>query len=187
MYINSTLRQTLVIGGVSLLAVVGLIGWTRGREEAPVAAKSAQNTYLPAHFGNPEPVSRDPNGPVVYAQSPFGNDAPSTSYRAYAAPSPEPEPSYAMNSYAERTAMPARVVTQRRYYTTSHGRRRYVIVRKRPFARSAAIVGGSAAGGALIGGLAGGGKGAAIGALAGGGGGLIYDRATHEKRLVSER
>ena len=30
-------------------------------------------------------------------------------------------------------------------------------------------------------------EGAAIGALAGGGGGLIYDRATHEKRLVTER
>ena len=181
MYLNSTLRQTLVIGGVSLLAVVGLIGWTRHGDDPPVAAKSMQSNYLPSHFGNPEPVSRDPNDPVVYAESPFGS-AP-----VYGAPTPEPAPAYASNSYAERAAMPERVIVQRRYYTTSRGHRRYVIVRKRPFRRSAEIVGGSAAGGALIGALAGGGKGAAIGALAGGGGGLVYDRATHERRLVSER
>ncbi|MBZ5585859.1 MAG: hypothetical protein LAQ30_27440 [Acidobacteriia bacterium] len=65
--------------------------------------------------------------------------------------------------------------------------RRYVVVRKRPFKHSAAIVGGSAAGGAAIGALAGGGKGAAIGALAGGAGGLIYDRATHKKKVVVRR
>src|SRR5947209_4809013 len=59
-----------------------------------------------------------------------------------------------------------------------------VIVHRRSFKKSAAIVGGSAAGGALIGGLAGGGKGAAIGALAGGGAGLLYDRATHKKKMV---
>jgi len=188
MYLSSTLRQTLAIGGVSLLAVVGLIGWTRHSDEASVAAKSTQSNYLPPHFGNPQPVSRDPNEPVVYAESPFGTDMPAPpAYRAYGTAAPEPAPAYALNSYAQRTDMPARVVTQRRYYTTARGRRRYVIVRKRPFRRSAAIVGGSAAGGALIGALAGGGKGAAIGALAGGGGGLIYDRATHEKRLVSER
>src|SRR3954468_5650840 len=126
MYLNSTLRQTLVIGGVSLLAVVGLIGWTRHGDEAPVAAKSAQGQYRPPQFGNPEPVSRDPNDPVVYAQSPFGTDAPvAPAYRAYGGPAPEAAPTYAMNSYAERTAVPARVLTQRRYYTTSHGRRRY--------------------------------------------------------------
>jgi hypothetical protein len=65
--------------------------------------------------------------------------------------------------------------------------RRRVVVRKRPFGHSAAIVGGSAAGGAAIGALAGGGKGAAIGALAGGAGGLVYDRATHKKRVVVRR
>jgi len=62
-----------------------------------------------------------------------------------------------------------------------------VVVRKRRFGHSAAIVGGSAAGGAAIGALAGGGKGAAIGALAGGAGGLVYDRATHKKRVVVRR
>src|SRR5436305_13715475 len=120
MYLNSTLRQTLVIGGVSLLAVVGLIGWTRHGDETPVAVKSTQSNYLPRHFGNPEPVSRDPNEPVVYAQSPFGADTPAPpAYRAYGGSAAEPAPAYALNSYAERTVMPARVVTGRRYYTTS--------------------------------------------------------------------
>jgi hypothetical protein len=78
------------------------------------------------------------------------------------------------------------VVVRRRRYRRRYARRR-VVVRKRRFGHSAAIVGGSAAGGAAIGALAGGGKGAAIGALAGGAGGLVYDRATHKKRVVVRR
>jgi len=62
-----------------------------------------------------------------------------------------------------------------------------VIVKRRPFKHSAAIVGGSAAGGAAIGALAGGGKGALVGGLVGGAGGLIYDRATHKKKVVVRR
>ncbi len=77
-----------------------------------------------------------------------------------------------------------RTVVRRRHRRRT---RRYVVVRRRPFKHSAAIVGGSAAGGAAIGALAGGGKGAAIGALAGGAGGLIYDRATHKKKVVVRR
>src|SRR4051812_38451218 len=183
MHFTPTLRTALAVGGVFLLAVVGLIGWTRSAEP-PSAAASAHANYLTPQFGNPEPVSRDPDAPVVYAPSPFAAEAPA--YRASNMP-PEPTAAYATSSYAVRTATPARVVTERRYYRTSRGRRRYVVVRRRPFTHSAAIVGGSAAGGALIGALAGGGKGAAIGALAGGGGGLVYDRMTHKKRLVSER
>jgi hypothetical protein len=187
MYLTSTLKRTLAVGGVSLLAVVGLIGWTR-QGGSPVAAGPAHANYLTTpQPGNPEPISRDPNEPVVYAPSPFGTEAPPPQNRTYNAPPEAVAPAYATNSYAQRTAMPARVITQRRYYTTSRGRRRYVVVRKRPFSHSAAIVGGSAAGGALIGALAGGGQGAAIGALAGGGSGLVYDRLTNKKRLVSER
>lgn len=175
MYLTPTLRRTLVIGSVSLLAVVGLIGWTR--HEEPVANNAAPAVYNTAPLGNPEPVSRDPNEPVVYGPSPFGPDvsAPPAS-RAYAAPA-EPAPNM-------EAARPAAV---RHYYRDSRGRRRYVVVRKRPFSHSAAIVGGSAAGGALIGGLAGGGKGAGIGALAGGGAGLLYDRLTHKKTYVVEK
>jgi len=85
----------------------------------------------------------------------------------------------------EHGAKVHRVVVRRRRHRR-YARRR-VVVRKRPFGHSAAIVGGSAAGGAAIGALAGGGKGAAIGALAGGAGGLVYDRATHKKRVVVRR
>ena len=184
MYLTSTLKRTLAIGGVSLLAVVGLIGWTR-RADEPIAANTAQQPNYTTPIGNPEPVSRDPNAPVVYAPSPYGESAaaPAYAYSAYASPAPAPAPA----AVAYSTPMTTRVVTQRRYYTTSRGRRRYVVVRKRPFSHSAAIVGGSAAGGALIGALAGGGKGAGIGALVGGGGGLLYDRLTHKKKVVVER
>jgi len=186
MHMTATLKRALAMGGVSLLAVVGLIGWTR-RSEEPTGP--GQANYLAPRIGNPEPVSRDPNAQVVYGPSPFGPEIPAVpANQAYGTPprtygaSPS-QPTYALS----RRVAPARVVPQRRYRRTSRARRRYVVVRKRPFSHSAAIVGGSAAGGALIGALAGGGKGAAIGALAGGGGGLVYDRATHKKRLVSER
>ena len=182
MYLTPTLRRTLVIGGVSLLAVVGLIGWTRHQEPGTAATPATYTAaYTGTPLGNPEPVSRDPNAPVVYGPSPFGSDmvtgAPAPRV-AYATPVAEPAPVVARK--------PASVPV-RRYYRDSRGRRRYVVVRKRPFSHSAAIVGGSAAGGALIGALAGGGKGAAIGALAGGGGGLVYDRMTHKKTFTVEK
>jgi len=178
MYLTPTLRRTLVIGGVSMIAVVGLIGWTRHEENVGPAVAPA--TAYNAPLGNPEPVSRDPNAPVVYGASPFGSDA------VTGAPAPAPVPAYAA-SMAPAYASAPEPVPYRRYYRDSRGRRRYVVVRRRPFSHSAAIVGGSAAGGALIGALAGGGKGAAIGALAGGGGGLVYDRLTHKKTLVVEK
>jgi hypothetical protein len=176
MYLTPTLKRTLAVGGVALLAVVGMIGWTR-RGEEPVATTvtpGAPHSYITPEFRNPEPVSRDPNALVVYAPSPFGpesiaHNAPATPV-AYSRPAPRARRAVRVrHSYARRT------------------RRRYVLVRRRPFYRSAAIVGGSAAGGALIGALAGGGKGAAVGALVGGGGGLIYDRATHKKTLVVDK
>lgn len=184
MYLTSTLKRTLVIAGTSLLAVVGMVGWTREAARTDVKANSysaAPNSYpVSPNWNVPQDASalRDPNAPVVYAPSPFGSETPAArtvpEYQAYAAPA-------AAAAYAPART---RVAPQRRYYRSADGRRHYVVVRKRPFKRSAAIVGGSAAGGALIGALAGGGKGAAIGALAGGGGGLIYDRLTAKKKEI---
>jgi hypothetical protein len=173
MYLTSTLRHTLAIGGVSLLAVVALIGWTR-HEGAPTAEPVAAAN----EFGEPYGASvstPQSAGQVVYAASPFGPDE--------AAPPPHQAAVYAGAPPVVQTV----AVQRRHYYRTRSGRRRYVVVRRRPFRRSAAIVGGSAAGGALIGALAGGGKGAGIGALAGGAGGLVYDRLTHKKRVVVRR
>ena len=170
MYLTSTMRRTLAFGGVSLLAVAGLIGWTR-RESAP---NTPVSTNIGANeFGEPY-VASVSGGRIVYAPSPFG-------------PEQATAPPLAPAVYAGAPAVVQTVAVQRRYYRTRSGRRRYVVVRKRPFRRSAAIVGGSAAGGAVIGALAGGGKGAGIGALAGGAGGLIYDRMTHKKRVVVRR
>jgi hypothetical protein len=175
MYLTSTLKRTLVIGGISLLAVVGLVGWTRDQGR-PVAQTTP---VTPNWYTSQSTASQgaDPSAPVVYAPSPFGSEAvaavPAPAYGANFARAADPEP----------VAARALAAPQRRYYRTSSGRR-HVVVKKRPLKRSAAIVGGAAAGGALIGALAGGGKGAAIGALAGGGGGLVYDRMTYKKRVV---
>jgi uncharacterized protein YcfJ len=165
MYLTSTLKRTLVISGTALLAVVGLVGWTResGRSAATAAqAGPATNWYSPAPA-----ASYDPNARVVYAPSPFGSEAPVVSA-----------------STTEPVVLTSASVSRARVAPRRATHRRRVVVKKRPFSHSAAIVGGSAAGGALIGALAGGGKGAAIGALAGGGGGLVYDRLTHKKKVV---
>jgi hypothetical protein len=169
MNLTPTMKRGLAIGGISLLAVVGVVGLTREARPAPDATvPAASNWYAPAPS-----ASYDPNTRVVYAPSPFGSEAP-----VAAAPDPEP---VALTAPAVE---PARVAPQRRYVRSTGTRHRRVYVEKRPFKHSAAIVGGAAAGGALIGALAGGGKGAAIGALAGGGGGLVYDRLTHKKKVV---
>jgi hypothetical protein len=60
MYLTSTLRRTLAIGGVSLLAVVALIGWTR-HESAPIAGPVA--TYRAS-------VSTTPVQPALYTGAP---------------------------------------------------------------------------------------------------------------------
>jgi hypothetical protein len=165
MYLTSTLKRTLAIAGTSLLAVVGLIGWTRdsrGPAVDTLAATPTRNWYAP-----PAGVTYDPNTRVVHAPSPFGSEIPTAPEQAVLPAESEPI---------------AASAPERRSVSTSSRRR--VVVKKRPFKHSAAIVGGSAAAGAAIGALAGGGKGAAIGALAGGGGGLVYDRLTHKKKVV---
>jgi len=169
MNLTPTLNKGLAIGGVALLAVVGVVGLTRdSRPAADPTVPPTSTWYAPAPAAAYDPTAR-----VVYAPSPFGSEAP-------VAAAPETEP-VAVTAAAMESA---RVAPQRRYYRRSGTRHRRVYVKKRPFKHSAMIVGGSAAGGALIGGLAGGGKGAAIGALAGGGGGLVYDRLTHKKKVV---
>jgi hypothetical protein len=163
MYLTSTLKRTLAVAGTALLAVVGVVGWTRdaGRPSSDTtAATPSTNWYAPR-------AAHDPSARVVYAPSPFGSEMP--------APAQTILP--AVSVPVEASAAP-----QRRRVTSSSRPR--VVVKKRPFKHSAAIVGGSAAAGAAIGALAGGGKGAAIGALAGGGGGLVYDRLTHKKKVV---
>lgn len=169
MYLTSTLKRTLAIAGTSLLAVVGLVGWTRDSGSRAVAPSQAPNWYSPPAA----PVDADRR--VVYAPSPFGSDAP-VSRAIHHTGDPEP--------IALASAAPAAQAAPRRNYRRTSAPRRHVVVKKRPFKRSAAIVAGSAGAGAAIGALAGGGKGAAIGALAGGGGGLVYDRATHKKKVV---
>jgi hypothetical protein len=170
MYLTSTMKRTLAIGGISLLAVVGLIGWSRSTSASETAVNSpAANWYTP-QAAAAAGVPRDPSARVVYAPSPFGSETPVQP--AYIA-QPDPEPV----AYSTREQPIVRAASPRH-----HARR--VVIKKRPLKNSAAIVGGAAAGGALIGALAGGGKGAAIGALAGGGGGLVYDRVTHKKKVV---
>jgi hypothetical protein len=155
MYLTSTFKRTLIIGGASLLAVVALIGWTRDiSRPGPDAATAIPS---PNWYAASAGVARDPEARVVYAPSPFGSEIiPET---------------------PEKRVLPVQTAP-------SPSRKSRVVVKKRPFKHSAAIVGGSAAAGAAIGALAGGGKGAAIGALAGGGGGLVYDRLTHKKKVV---
>ena len=174
MYLSSTMRRAGTIAGVGVLAVVGLIGWTRHPK------LSVPNCEGPVSLGNPAPVgpppaAGQPGFPVVYGATPFDEPAPVPD--AFTTPLVAPAAVY----------QPVYYHRYHRYYRDRHGRR-VVVVRRRPFRRSAEIVAGSAAGGAVIGALAGGGKGAGIGALAGGGAGYVYDRLTHKKkRVVYER
>ncbi len=146
-----------VIGGGALLAVVALLGWTRGgavHETRPAPA---------AVVGQP---SAD-QAPLDQYGMPAA--APVDTRRASADSRPAPAPvrratTHANASYAAQQPVSSRPVR-----------------RGRPASHSAAIVAGSAGVGAAIGALAGGGKGAGIGALGGGAAGLVYDRLTHNR------
>ncbi|PWU08399.1 MAG: hypothetical protein C5B51_07910 [Terriglobia bacterium] len=169
MYFGSAAQRTLVIGGVAIVAAVGLIAWTH--RSTPAAAPA----YVPGTAVDyAQPVGNPGAPPVVYSASPFGSSlVPEAPPSEPVTAEPETAYGYETRSYrrrgsADRIAEP----------------RTRVFVKKRPLKHSLEIVGGSAAGGALIGGLAGGGKGAGIGALVGGAGGLVYDRLTHKKKVV---
>ncbi len=162
------MKRALTIGGVAVLSIVGLVGWTRSTTPSAPAPNyfntPGQGFTLPVQPANsltPLPPVNPDGTPVVQGAQPFGSN--------------EPVP-VAHRETATRVA--------RNNYAAAPAPAPHVVVKKRKFSHSAAIVGGSAAGGAAIGALAGGGKGAAIGALAGGASGFIYDRLTHKKTVV---
>ena len=93
------------------------------------------------------------------------------------------------NNQISSRYQPVMFATRRRVYYDANGNvirtstgEPVVHRRHRSKKKSALIIAGSAATGAAIGGIAKGGKGAAIGALAGGATGLVYDRATANKK-----
>lgn len=164
---RSYLRRGALIGGIALLAVVALVGWTR----------KTNISVNPSYFNEPGVNTPAPQNSLDTTPLP----APGTAV-VVGAPA---QPLVATQSAQVEPVVQRRRVVRRRYARrTYYAPRSRVIVKKRPFSHSAAIVGGSAAGGAAVGALAGGGKGAAIGALAGGAGGFVYDRLTHKKRVV---
>ena len=72
MYLTSTAKRALAIGGASLLAVVALVGWTRDTSRpGPDAATAIPS---PDWYAAPAPLARDPEARVVYAPSPFGSE-----------------------------------------------------------------------------------------------------------------
>ena len=90
MYLTSTFKRTLAIGGASLLAVVGLIGWTR--DTSRPGSDAATAIPSPNWYAAQAPVARDPDARVVYAPSPFGSEITSAPRapieRRYVAPEP---------------------------------------------------------------------------------------------------
>ena len=177
------LRNGLIAAVIAVLAVVAILGWTRGH------ATKAATTPLP--YG--QPTNYDATGDATGKVSAFPATSNAYDYSS-AAPAaypqeppdtyinviprpvviqqpPPPAPVYEQGAFVE--PRPG-VVRQRVYVEERDGHHHHRSTKK-----SVAIVAGSAAGGAAIGALAGGGKGAGIGALAGGAGGFIYDRLTH--------
>src|SRR4051812_7648648 len=79
MYISSTLHRGLIIAGIAVLAVVGLLGWTRATHPVPSSQPLAANSFA----NNPEPVAapadavNDANSASRFADdSAYANAAP---------------------------------------------------------------------------------------------------------------
>jgi hypothetical protein len=170
------MKNAILIGGFSLLALVAALGWAR-KPEATVNAFAAPNAAYPtapvATYGQAAPQAEYPQANMV--------GQPMATYAQNCVDPPvATNVAYAPVEYRTYRAQP-RVI--RRYVEPQYDRERVVVREKRgrSLGKSVAIVGGSAGAGAAIGALAGGGKGAAIGALSGGAAGFIYDRLTHNK------
>src|SRR5438105_15867887 len=108
MYLSPIARRALLIGGLALIAVIGIIGWTH-RSSTPAYSAAA---YVPnAAPDYTQPVNAPGTAPVVYSASPFGSSlAP-----APAPPVAEPEPE---SESADRYGIDSRSYASRGYRRT---------------------------------------------------------------------